>query len=108
MGSRNATVDISKYIAAMMVIAIHTSVLSDVNNTLYFIVVHIICRMAVPFFAICSGYFIGMRCEFQDKMLCTKENKNIFRWQWKKIAVMYTVLTVIYLIYSIPAWINTG
>jgi surface polysaccharide O-acyltransferase-like enzyme len=61
--NRNGLVDLSKYIAALMVIAIHTAPLSDVQEEAYFILVQVICRMAVPFFAVCTGYFTAMHCK---------------------------------------------
>lgn len=49
--------DIVKYIAAIMVICIHTSQLVPIEYYNFFIK-NIICRVAVPFFFVCSAYFV--------------------------------------------------
>ena len=56
---RNYTVDLFKFFASLLIIGIHTSPFSDVNENVYFFVVHVFCRLAVPFFAVCSGFFLA-------------------------------------------------
>ena len=102
MNDRNYTVDLIKFISSILIIGIHTSLFSDINNTLSFAVVHIVCRLAVPFFAVCSGYFLS-------KSLVKNEYgvKPIKKQEWKLIK-LYVLWTVLYLLYSIPTWIKTG
>ena len=108
MGKRNAAIDLAKYIASIMIVAIHTGLFSDVNATLNFVAVHIICRVAVPFFAVCTGYFLASRLEFGETLLKSCHNIEIFLKQWKKLVLMYAVWSVLYLFYSIPMWIEIG
>lgn len=108
MEKRNSTIDLAKYVASVMIVAIHTGLFSDVNENLSFVVVNIVCRLAVPFFAVCSGYFIGGRLEFDKTMLCSSHNKAVFIKQWKKLILLYGVWSVIYLFHSIPMWIEIG
>lgn len=91
INSRNCAIDIFKYISALLVIGIHTALFSDVHNGLYFITVHIICRFAVPFFAVCSGYFFA------------NSSRSVLE-QWKKMLAIYLIWTFVYLVYSIPRW----
>ena len=100
---RNFSIDLFKFIFALCVIAIHTALFSDVNDTLYFYVIGILCRLAVPCFAICTGYFLGKKTNNNAK---TTGYWTSFFQQWKKLIKMYIVWTIIYLIWSIPMWIE--
>lgn len=102
---RNSTIDLGKYIASLMVIAIHVALFGDVNNFLYFVVVNIICRVAVPFFAMCTGYF--MACKIEPYYSCGAIFKVVGR-QWKHLALLYIIWSLIYMIRLIPVWIDTG
>ena len=55
---RNAAIDLAKYIASIFIIGIHTGFFSDINQTLAFVFQNIIFRTAVPFFAVCTGFFL--------------------------------------------------
>lgn len=108
MKHRNSAIDLAKFVASIMIVAIHTGLFSDVDETLYFAVVHIVCRVAVPFFAVCSGYFLSSRLEFGETLCKSEHNKGIFLKQWKKLAALYAVWSVLYLFHSIPMWIEIG
>ena len=100
--NRNYTVDLFKFISSILIIGIHTNLFVDINDTLNFAFVDIICRLAVPFFAVCSGYFLS-------KSLAKNEfrAKPIKKQEWKMIK-LYALWTLLYLLYSIPTWIKTG
>lgn len=51
-------IDSFRMIAALLVIAIHTSPLTSVNNTADFVLTRIVARVAVPFFLMTSGFFL--------------------------------------------------
>lgn len=105
MARRNLTVDFAKYIASLSIIAIHTGLFADVHPELYFVVVQIISRMAVPFFAVCTGYFLASKLETDGVQT---NSADVFVKYCKKIVLMYFVWTMLYLIYSLPTWISTG
>ena len=100
--NRNYTIDLFKFISSILIIGIHTNLFVDINDTLNFAVVDIICRLAVPFFAVCSGYFLS-------KSLAKNEYvaKPIKKQEWKLIK-LYALWAVLYLAYSIPIWIKSG
>ena len=102
MRTRNYTIDLFKFISSILIIGIHTNLIVDINDTLNFAFVDIICRLAVPFFAVCSGYFLS-------KSLAKNEfrAKPIIKQEWKMIK-LYALWTLLYLLYSIPTWIKTG
>ena len=49
--------------AAILVVAIHTSPLSSLNESADFILTRIIARIAVPFFFLITGFFMGPEAE---------------------------------------------
>ena len=53
-------IDHVKYIVSFLVLIIHFRPLSDYNSVIDFSSAHILARIAVPFFFISSGYFIGV------------------------------------------------
>ena len=102
MNDRNYTIDLFKFISSILIIGIHTNLFVDINDTLNFAFVDIVCRLAVPFFAVCSGYFLS-------KSLSKNEYgaKPIKKQEWKLIK-LYALWAVLYLAYSIPTWIRSG
>ena len=56
--TRTNSIDLFKFVAALLVVAIHTEPFRDINDTVNFVFSQILCRSAVPFFAICTGYFL--------------------------------------------------
>ena len=50
--------DWGRLLAALLVIAIHTSPLGSFNAEADFVLTRIVARLAVPFFMLCSGYFL--------------------------------------------------
>lgn len=51
-------IDAFRIAAAILVIAIHTYPLADLNSTADYLVAHVVCRIAVPFFFMASGFFL--------------------------------------------------
>jgi len=99
---RNTTIDLTKFTASLLIIGIHANIASDINSTLRFLVVDIICRLAVPFYAVSTGYFLasgwgGMRV-----------NKTLLLRQENKLIKLYFIWSALYLLYSIPWWLHSG
>lgn len=94
-GIRNRWIDYMKFIAAFLVVAIHVSPLSGINETGDFILTRIIARIAVPFFFMVSGYFVlsGSR----------RHNKKALKFL-KKTCLLYLAAMVLYL----PVNVYTG
>ena len=51
--------DFSKFVAAFLVAAIHIPPFEEIAPVFSHEFQQVICRMAVPFFFVCAGYFIG-------------------------------------------------
>lgn len=54
-------IDCFRFIAALLIVAIHTSPLASFNQTADFILTRIMARVAVPFFLMTSGFFLISR-----------------------------------------------
>lgn len=90
---RNKTIDIAKFVAALLVIAIHTKLFAELNDFSYFIFNKLICRLAVPFFALCTGYYVSI---------------GSFKRQWLKQLRIYSLWTLVYFIFLLPNWISSN
>ena len=101
---RNYTVDLFKYIFSLMVIAIHVHLFSEFNHFLYALTVQVFARAAVPFFAVCTGFFLygGVI----EKEHTGGSVKTYFFKYFKRVFLLYAIWSCIYLLYSIPKWIK--
>ncbi len=106
MKSKNYSISFFKYIAALLVIAIHCDLFTDVSQPLYFGFTQILTKMGVPFFAICTGFYAAS-CLVDEKM-DIQSKKHYFVTHWKRWGVAYVIWSFLYMFYSIPGWIETG
>lgn len=98
MNKRNSAVDLTKYVAAMLVIGIHTSPFKEISADINFYFCHVLCRLAVPFFVVCTGYYLTKRLVFERDRLCnSKDNLLILKKNLYKIALMYLSWSLFYL-----------
>ncbi len=80
-------IDFFRLIAAFMVIAIHYPPFENVSHALSGGFSNILCRIAVPFFFLISGYFLGERIKNSEK---TKQ-------YIKKLVRFYLIYSAVYL-----------
>lgn len=85
---RYAGIDYFRFFAALLIVAIHTSPLSDYSSIADFIFTGIIARIAVPFFFITSGFFLISRYAYNNEKLISFI---------KKTALIYGLAIIIYL-----------
>lgn len=83
-----AGIDYFRLIAAMLIVAIHTSPLASFSDIGDFMFTRIIARVAVPFFFMASGFFLISRYTYNAERLCAFI---------KKTAVIYGVAILIYI-----------
>ncbi len=81
-------IDYFKFVAAFLVIAIHTSPLATFTENGDFILTRIIARVAVPFYFMVSGFFLISRYVYNTDKL------KVFL---KKMAVIYGISVLIYI-----------
>jgi len=72
-----AGIDTFRLIAALLVVAIHTSPLGDFWATGDFVLTRVIARTAVPFFFMTSGFFIISRYSRDAQRLCSFVKKSL-------------------------------
>ena len=83
---RYDALNIARFIAALLVVAIHTS---PIEGNLGYLLCNVIARVAVPFFFVTSGYFFYIKF---------KENNGYKKIYIKKLVVLYTVWYILYFI----------
>lgn len=81
-------IDYFRFIAALLIVAIHTSPLASFSETGDFILTRIIARVAVPFFLMTSGFFLISRYTYNTEKL------GAFV---KKTALIYGAAILIYI-----------
>lgn len=91
-------VDVLKFIAAYMVMAIHFMIFEDINKELNFWFTQVLCRLAVPFFFVAAGYFVANKLRDKRKTL-----SYLIR-----IFVMYMIYTIVYLPFILEEYQRAG
>lgn len=81
-------IDYFRFIAALLIIAIHTSPLGKINDTGNFILTRVVARVAVPFFFMTSGFFMLSRYDYNGARLI----KFI-----KRTAILYGISILLYM-----------
>lgn len=87
--------DAFRFLAAFLVIAIHTSPLATINTHADFFLSDILARLAVPFFFMVTGQFVLSDYLFDCQKDTSKHSKI---WGYlKKVTILYVVTILIYL-----------
>lgn len=86
-----AGIDLFRLIAALLVVAIHTSPLASWNETADFLLTRVVARVAVPFFFMATGFFL-------------LPDGHIHRFL-KRSTIIYGIATLLYLPISLYAGI---
>lgn len=91
-----------RWIAAALVVAIHTSPLESLNETADFLLTRVVARVAVPFFFMVTGYFV---------LAEEKGRKEKMKSTLGKMGTVYFLLTLLYLpvqCYKVLSAVQTG
>lgn len=88
------SIDIAKFVFSILIVALHCSPFTDVNEEFGYYFTQCITRLAVPFFFVCNGFFA-----FTPDVY----NKKTISVQCIKLIRLYIVWTIIY----IPGFIKT-
>lgn len=109
MRKRMPAIDIFKWLASVLIIAFHIRPFEEISENVDFALTQVIARLAVPFFLVCSGFFLGKTVKKTiNKDLSIRESRIRFLEVSKKLFIMYIGWSLFYLLLSIPKWINTG
>lgn len=90
--NRFNSIDATKYIMAIAVVAIHTNPMQDCNSVIIVKLYNNIVSLAVPFFFVTAGFLLAKKLSFKDKYL---DLKVLEGYLWK-IVKLYLVWMAIY------------
>ena len=92
--------DFGKIIAAILVVSIHTVPLVKYRGTWIYKLWDIVSSLAVPFFFVCTGFFIGMKLK--------KDGVELLKKRAISFAKIYLLLTICYLPLTIYKYVIDG
>lgn len=96
-------IDIIKFIMSICVVAIHTEPIINCNNSIIQALYQSIVRMAVPFFFIASGFFIGKKMNYPYH---NKSDLNVIWKYTKRMINLYLLWSLIYLPLAIIFYVD--
>lgn len=86
---RNCSIDLFRYVCAVMVVAIHTNPVSDINGKLGYLCTQILPRIGVPFFFAVAGFFYIQKLE-------KGKGKGVFIPFISKLLWVYLIWSLLY------------
>jgi len=96
-------IDLMKFIAAILVISLHTNAFYEFNLIFGNIAKQGFSRLAVPFFFICSGYFLASSLENKDK----ESSRKVLRKTMLRLLWLYVGWCIVYFTYDMIEMIET-
>ena len=69
MKRQYASIDIARYVSALLVVCIHTFPFLEISETFNTYFIHTVCRLAVPFFFTTSGFFFFRNYDSENEDL---------------------------------------
>lgn len=104
MKRQYASIDIARYVSALLVVCIHTFPFLEISETFNTYFIRTVCRLAVPFFFTTSGFFFFRNYD--------SENEDLNETRLKKALIrlfrIYLIWTILYLPYTIFDYTHTG
>lgn len=106
---RNNIIDLFRIIAAIAVIGIHTRVLKSVSSEADFFFCDILCRWAVPYFAVCSGFFLAKKLKVSnDRVVIDDSVKKEFCRRASHSLLLYCLWSILFFFVLLAGWIHNG
>lgn len=100
---RNNSIDIFRYVCAILVVAVHTTPFIEINEQLAYLFETILPRVAVPFFFAIAGYYYIVKIT-EEKV----DIKKVFGGYIKKLLLVYSIWSIMYIIIELVQEISTG
>ncbi|MBR1416419.1 MAG: acyltransferase [Bacilli bacterium] len=92
MKENYAYIDYLKLFLCFCVVGIHAEIFYNFDNIIDYTIFHAIFRIAVPFFFLCSGFFLGLKLYKTNDI---KEKNNIINKYLKRLLVPYIFWMII-------------
>lgn len=90
----------------MLVVAIHTFPFEDISPSFNLFFISTICRLAVPFFFVCSSFFLfGKVDQVKDD---PKARREVFVHYLRRLGILYLIWAAIYIPYTIWNYAEVG
>lgn len=96
--------DLAKFIAAILIIALHTAPFSSYSEVLSYGLRGIVTVLAVPFFFITSGFLFFTKYN----SLSQEEKPNYFKSYIKRLVIMYLLWSAVYFVFVVISWVQNG
>lgn len=103
--ARNNSIDIFRFISALLVVAIHTNPATEINPYLGYFCSQILPRIAVPFFFCVSGYFYIKKL---NRATEKREMIKIFRTTFFSYLKIYVFWSIVYLVCDYKQYFYDG
>ncbi len=101
---RDPSVDIAKFLCAIFVVGIHTRPLSGMSEIADFVLCDILFRVAVPFFAVCTGYYLTRKMDSNTE----GSGWYIIKSLAIRALLLYVLWSFFYLIVLSFSWYKAG
>lgn len=98
-------IDITRVIAAILVITVHTDPLFHYSQDGNYFLVSVLARIAVPFFFVTSGFFFASKIRINHSL---KEDLSQVIPVISRLIKLYFIWTLIYFPFQIYIWIKSG
>ncbi len=98
------SLDVAKFIAAMLIIIIHTAPFGSYSKALTFGFRNIVCVIAVPFFFFTSGFLAFKKLDSLEE----NKRKDYIKSYLSRIAVMYFIWSAVYFVFVLIKWVRNG
>ena len=99
------SIDLTKFLCAILIIIIHTDPFSSYSGALTFGLRNCIATVAVPFFFITSGYLFSKK----QSLLLTNQEKNAHFVKWlTRVCLMYLFWSAVYFVFVVIKWCMQG
>lgn len=102
---QKSSLDVAKFICAIMILIIHTNPFGNYSKLLSFGLRNVICVIAVPFFFCTSGYLLSEKLSVLQSV---QEQKAYMGKYLKRLAVIYLFWSAVYFPFVLINWIQTG
>lgn len=99
-----AAIDVAKYVSALLVVCIHTYPFFELSELLNTYWIQTVCRLAVPFFFVCSGFFFFRKWDSENPVI---NQRNLKKYEWRLFKI-YGIWTLVYLPYTIYDYVHAN